>query len=463
MTTALQEPLSGTTLTLLPDEAELSIDDLGERIVGMAGRLAAATCRWLLLVAAFDAREGCARSGLSSTARWLTHCCGLSTRAARDHVRVARTLAAYPTLAGEMTAGRLSYSHVRAIARLAPGSDTARDERLVAELVEVAEAGTVGQLETVVRGLRTVDDIEANDGATDARPPEEYLRAGWTEHSQWQLTARLDPERGAVIDRALDTLAAAEGIRRVDALERLAEIALVVLTDAGRTRDLRGDERAAIVVHLDATTAAEPSTDVAPTSATADAAVPEHHRPGARLAGGPGLPPRVVQRLLCEGRVRTSMHRPDGSMFDLGRSRRVVSRRLFRALLHRDGGCTHPGCGSKAGLEAHHVWHWIDGGRTDLANLVLLCRRHHHTHHDGEFSITAAADGTFVFRRPDGSVLEPRIDPSRSMPYLSDPNAVDTVAPRWTGTGERLDRHYAISVLAQCRYSDASTVRGIVA
>jgi hypothetical protein len=60
----------------------LSVDELGSRIVGLAGRLAAATCRWLLLVAQFDAREGCAAFGLVSTARWLGHYCGVAHRTA---------------------------------------------------------------------------------------------------------------------------------------------------------------------------------------------------------------------------------------------------------------------------------------------------------------------------------------------------------------------------------------------
>ncbi|MCU1655816.1 MAG: hypothetical protein JWO57_472, partial [Pseudonocardiales bacterium] len=45
----------------------LSVDELGSRIVGLAGRLAAATGRWLLLIAEFDAREGYAGWGLAST------------------------------------------------------------------------------------------------------------------------------------------------------------------------------------------------------------------------------------------------------------------------------------------------------------------------------------------------------------------------------------------------------------
>jgi HNH endonuclease len=28
------------------------------------------------------------------------------------------------------------------------------------------------------------------------------------------------------------------------------------------------------------------------------------------------------------------------------------------------------------------VWHWADGGPTDLENLVLLCRTHHRAVHE---------------------------------------------------------------------------------
>ena len=43
-----------------------SVNELGARIVDGSGRLAAATCRWLLLVAQFDARQGCLVFGLAS-------------------------------------------------------------------------------------------------------------------------------------------------------------------------------------------------------------------------------------------------------------------------------------------------------------------------------------------------------------------------------------------------------------
>jgi Domain of unknown function (DUF222) len=120
----------------------VSLDELGSRIIGLSGRLAAPTCRWLPLVAQFDARNGCRRFGLGSTAQWLSHACGVSRRTAVEHVRVARGLAAFPALVEAMASVRLSYSHVRAITRLAEPDES----HLVADLIEVAEHASVGQL-----------------------------------------------------------------------------------------------------------------------------------------------------------------------------------------------------------------------------------------------------------------------------------------------------------------------------
>ena len=64
-----------------------------------------------------------------------------------------------------------------------------------------------------------------------------------------------------------------------------------------------------------------------------------------------------------------------------GRSRRIASAAQRRALAGRDGGCVFPGCDHPPDWsEAHHVTPWDRGGKTDLANLALLCD-HHHDHH----------------------------------------------------------------------------------
>lgn len=74
-----------------------------------------------------------------------------------------------------------------------------------------------------------------------------------------------------------------------------------------------------------------------------------------------------------------------GQVLSLGRSTRVVSPGQRRALAARDGGCVARGCVQTPGAcDAHHLIHWADGGRTDLDNLVLLCRYHHGRWHRGK-------------------------------------------------------------------------------
>ncbi|HEY0871562.1 MAG TPA: HNH endonuclease signature motif containing protein, partial [Acidothermaceae bacterium] len=268
------------------------------------------------------------------------------------------------------------------------------------DLIQVARHGTVAQLETVVRGLRTVDH---NEPAAD---PGEYVKEAWTSDSRCQLSARLDPERGAVVAAAIDAIVQRDGCTPAEALERVAQICLASLADAGNPpRDLRGHERAAVVIHVDAARvrprSAEPDPGDDPDDAPGDrvevplprsaepdpADAPSVARPYARVAGGPGLPDEVVRRLLCDGRIRTVIH--DGpNVLDVGRSHRLVTDRQYRALLLRHHNhCAHPGCPNAKNLHAHHRIHWIHGGRTDLDNLLLLCERHHLAHHCGEFEV----------------------------------------------------------------------------
>lgn len=44
----------------------------------------------------------------------------------------------------------------------------------------------------------------------------------------------------------------------------------------------------------------------------------------------------------------------------------------------RDGHrCKVNGCKATRSLELHHIWPVADGGKDDVENLVLLCRKHH--------------------------------------------------------------------------------------
>ena len=65
-------------------------------------------------------------------------------------------------------------------------------------------------------------------------------------------------------------------------------------------------------------------------------------------------------------------------------------------------GCDRPPSWS----ESHHLKHWIDGGGSDLDNLVLLCHRHHWLVHEGRWQIVKQADGTYLTVPPPYRVDE---------------------------------------------------------
>ncbi|HEY5454612.1 MAG TPA: hypothetical protein VIJ96_04025 [Acidothermaceae bacterium] len=83
-----------------------------------------------------------------------------------------------------------------------------------------------------------------------------------------------------------------------------------------------------------------------------------------------------------------------------------------------------------------------------------LCERHHVAHHAGAFEILPAGAGKFRFVSADGRNLSapPRTSPTPDSGPLEDEHAhlaADAATPQWDG--QRLNRPYAISVLAQRR------------
>ena len=127
----------------------MPLERLEAQICELAGHLAAATCRFLLLVGDFDARRGWESWELPSCAAWLSWKCQVAPGTAREHVRVARALRTLPVITGEFAAGRMSYAKVRALTRIA----TPQTE---AGLTEIAGPITAGQLDRFVGAHRRV-------------------------------------------------------------------------------------------------------------------------------------------------------------------------------------------------------------------------------------------------------------------------------------------------------------------
>ena len=95
-------------MTDLPDPASLPTERLEHEVTTLAGHIAAATCRWLLLVAELDRREAWATWGCRSMAHWLSMRCGISLSTAREQVRVAHALHAAEAHLGQHVIGNVS-------------------------------------------------------------------------------------------------------------------------------------------------------------------------------------------------------------------------------------------------------------------------------------------------------------------------------------------------------------------
>jgi hypothetical protein len=171
-----------------------AVDRLGREITELASHIHAATCRWLGLVAEFDRRQGWGLSGCKSCAHWISWRCSIASSAAREHVRVAHRLEELPRIRAAFAEGRLSYSKVRALARV----ENVEDED---GLLNLAEHATAAQLEKLVRAYRGV--VTAERVAEGGRPLR-YVRWEHDDDGALLLRARLPVEEGEIVLAALE-------------------------------------------------------------------------------------------------------------------------------------------------------------------------------------------------------------------------------------------------------------------
>ena len=178
---------------------------------------------------------------------------------------MAAALAELPHISAAMAGGRLSYSKVRALSRVAAPATEAR-------LLAVACGSTAAQVERLVRGWRQADQAAQADGE-QVRLASRMLSTQVDEDGMLVLRARLTPEVGAVLLRAVEAAleqvpAPAAGTdgneptiaqRRADALGLVAESALAGELDPGNPGD-----RFQVTVHVPADTLASRGPAIAP-------------------------------------------------------------------------------------------------------------------------------------------------------------------------------------------------------
>ncbi len=415
--------------TAPPGLDQLTTERLEAQIVAMAGRRAADDCAWLLLIAEFDRREGWATWECRSTAYWLSWHCGLSVVAAREHVRAGRALEHLPLVRAHFAAGRLTYSKVRAITRVA----TAATEQT---LVDLGLAATAAQLERICSAYRRVrppGPVHSEDDNGDGPLDEESQAAAdaerqhletWHDEGMTQLRARIVTEDAALIEAALATAqehlndaacrsgdsaespsgpiaAAGEPAPRASRIDGLVEIARAYLT---RTAPSPRVERRHLVLLV----------DVGELTATGELDIDPD---GRCTIGGRRITPETARRLGASASMTTVLIDHRGLPLSVGRRSRHPTPAQRLALHIRDRGqCRYPGCASRH-VDAHHIIEWDPDGRTDLDNLASFCTYHHHLVHRLGFDVTLdSSANTLEVRRPDGTLITHRAPDSADAP-----------------------------------------------
>lgn len=125
----------------------------------------------------------------------------------------------------------------------------------------------------------------------------------------------------------------------------------------------------------------------------------------------------TIERYLCDTGAVPVAFDDDGQCVNVGRDQRLFTSRQRVALAVRDGGCLFVNCGRPPSFcEAHHINFWArDHGTTNLADGVLLCRRHHLLLHNNGWEI--------VRERGSYWLVPPRsIDPLQGRIHLPSKN-----------------------------------------
>ncbi|MEX2334483.1 MAG: DUF222 domain-containing protein, partial [Pseudohongiella sp.] len=188
----------------IPSDIPSNNDELVVAITTLAGHINAAQHRFLKLLAALVERDAWGDGGsIKSPAHWLNYYCGIDLGAAREKVRVAKSLTELPQIDAAFASGAISYSKVRAMTR----SATPHNESY---LLNIARHGTAHHMEMLVRKYQRTQRLEQSqakntDGdAAAAQFAGRELHWHYDDDGMLVIRGRLTPEDGAMFIKALD-------------------------------------------------------------------------------------------------------------------------------------------------------------------------------------------------------------------------------------------------------------------
>ncbi len=141
-----------------------------------------------------------------------------------------------------------------------------------------------------------------------------------------------------------------------------------------------------------------------------DLAAPATGKGAAEAGFGASFSAARARQVACDAELRRFLLGPRGELLDLGRTQRLVTPAIRKAVEYRDKHCVFAGCLAPTyWCEVHHVIHRLFGGETSEENSALLCERHHTQVHHG-FRVERDSNGRWHTYRRDGTetlVLRP--------------------------------------------------------
>ncbi|HZT81570.1 MAG TPA: DUF222 domain-containing protein [Gemmataceae bacterium] len=374
----------------LADPGVLTDAELSEFVRGLDELRDEIETARLSVLGVWDARAVWALDGAAGGATWISMHGRSSHAQASGAIKAARKLrTSMPVTAAWLADGRLAPAKARLLASAVNDRTAemfARDEEL---LVAGAATLTVDGCAQMIKAWLLKADQEGpkpRDGEDDVC----FLAR--TLGGRFDVKGSLGAEGGSILEAALDTVinewrhAARDTDVGLPAAPRLRAQALIELAIRGASNDRPATKPLLWVLVPEANLVSGEGT--------------------AEIAGAGPVAATMAQRLACDADVSHVTLDEYGRIIDLGRTHRLASAVQRRLLAIRDDTCVWPGCHRPANwCEAHHIDWWEHGGPTDIDNLVLLCRHHHHRCHEGGFRLTGHGNGHLNFQRPDGSTL----------------------------------------------------------
>ncbi|MBM7242962.1 DUF222 domain-containing protein [Rhodococcus fascians] len=431
---------------------QLSESELLADAADVSHKIQLLEARRIALVAEIDTRVSREKLGFPGPAGWLSSTTLLSPSKATKIVALARGLKNFPDIADAVNTGSMTIDHAALILTFAetPPKNLPQEGRDIARKAMITAATGPGARTDRIRAAIT----KLQDTYGGNKPPPEdtdrnELFASKTLNGRLVAKMDFDAITGEKLLTALSPLTephpAADGTqddrspakRRADASGHILDRYL-----ATSNRPTEGGEKPHVNLHIrlqdlqsqssqnnsditgDETTRAAAESDTDPVAADRGA-YRDLFGDGMSVGWLPWMGPlsrNTSRQLACDCVLTAIVMDENGNPLNLARTARTVTAKQKRALTARDHGCAFPGCGKPAAwTEGHHIWHWADGGPTDMNNLVLLCGFHHRLVHHSDWELFIGTDQHPWFV-PPASVdpyRQPRQSHARAGPHIA--------------------------------------------